>query len=280
MYEIEHAFFTETPKFTSKKPYSKYYLKLHWNDIRRAYDTLFKSLLNDSAISEEENRNLSKALSVKKCIFCDGNLNYIESYNFWGCENYKDGRKHTTFSGYEPTFYQRGVHVNHQWITDLLKKADLNEKVKATDCLEFLLQNGYEDLRIKYGYEATNPSKSWDIAKINSDKLELSALEYLRSKWHTVHYQECIAYKYVGCKESYCIPDFICTNKYEVCIYETKLGYVKDEQLDLYCRLVEFIMNGLNDKRRFDAWYIMPHTDDSNNYFPFGSDTPYPIYYI
>lgn len=280
MYEIERAFFTEKPKFSSKKPHSQYYLKLHWKDIILGYKNLSKKLYIEHHECITYNVKMTECIDKKLCPDCGAQMIYKEGYGFWSCTNWNDGNKHTTFSGLVPRFFNKTVTVHFCWVTDILKQLGINTKIKSTDCLDLLLEQGYEDLRVKYGYEPTNPSNSWDNAKINSDKLELAALDCLKSFWHTVHYQQCIAYTFKGSKENYCIPDFICTNKSLVTIYESKLGYVNDEQVNLYMALMKVVMAGYNDTRRLSACYIMWDTDKIPDERPFQYETEYPILYI
>ncbi|MBO9684945.1 MAG: hypothetical protein J7502_20105, partial [Flavisolibacter sp.] len=107
-----------------------------------------------------EIQKTAEAWQNKNCLVCGAHLKQSNStYGaFWGCPNYKDGRKHTTFSlNYEETIAEREgyarVLIRGNWSIDLIRDLNLPSYVKTSDMLIFLERIGLEDLRYKYGFK-------------------------------------------------------------------------------------------------------------------------------
>jgi len=210
----------------------------------------------------------------KQCAFCGGKLNYVSSYGFWGCENYKTIKgKHMSFSGKEPVIKPR-VQVPRDVLAYVLKACGLIKQIKYKPLWEFIKGTGRKDLRLEYGFTPTETLyNGYEKAKINSLKQEAEALVYLRGIWDIVIPQQCIEYKLSGSARSICFPDFICSNKAEVRIIDAKLFALDDDQLTLYINLIRHIMQSKGDRRPVTGAYIV-YKDD------FGPLTPasnYPL---
>lgn len=273
--EIEYAFLTEKPNFNKGKDYSLHYIELHKEEIIREYNkfiNLYKSQHHENALMHQR---LQQSFANKTCINCGGKLRYIHGYDFWGCVNYLDGKEHRSFSGENPEIKLDRVNVKTTWIIDVMKQSGIRGKVKSNILLNWLQDNGYPDPYQIYGYGKTiDHLNGWAIARERTTKLENAALFYLMDIYPKVLYQQCIAYKLKGKKETFCIPDYIVSNDKEVRIVDAKLQTTNDEQIALYVALVGFIMNGRKDKRKLTGAYIMDEVSDWN------FNTPYEIIYL
>lgn len=84
----------------------------------------------------------------------------------------------------------------------------------------------------------------------------LKAEKYLLKYFDKVLKQKCIIYKEVGKKESFCIPDFICSNESIVTIVDAKIIPANAKKMDLYQQLVRRIMDKKNDRRILNCEHL------------------------
>jgi ssDNA-binding Zn-finger/Zn-ribbon topoisomerase 1 len=259
MYNIEYAHLSTTPPFVKRSNQSESFLEDNKDAILHAYDKLQKSLYEESVLVAQEFNERKKAFEDKKCLVCGGKLRYIKSFQFWGCENYSDTEKHTTFQGEKPVYYNNHVRINVNWLTDIIRECGIEKYVITKDLYNWLIiLNEREDLLLKYtGTPSTKRINGYVGTKIRSDKMELQALEYLKMMYPKVLYQQCITYKLKDKKEMFCIPDFIVSNSKAVLVVDAKLDYTNDKKMDLYVELVKRIMADKSDTRSINGCHVM-----------------------
>ena len=255
---ILSAKLTETPAFIRPQNKSYFYIDQNHKLFQDLYKSKLVDYMNKMSAAKWEYKNKLQAFESKECDHCGGEIRYIEGYEFWGCVNYKAAGPHRSFSGKEPNIWDGIYTVPIQWLTDIIFESGFKGKVKAKELLEFYESCGYEDLRSKYGFSST-----WDqinrYTKTNrrSKEQEEQCLNYLKTRYSKVLYQQCITYQIEGKKETFCIPDFICSDKNSVYVVDAKLSFVEDEKMDLYVSLVKFILNVRKDTRSVFGAHIM-----------------------
>lgn len=254
--ELQYVKLTETPSFVRKRK-----REISDNEkevLLKAYSDYQNKLLESS---KEKIGNYQQKLNLwnSKTCYCGGKLRYITGFDFWGCENYKDkSSSHITFQGKNATVYPISFLVSVNWVTEILQSAGLRGEITPKDCYKFFIQSGLEDLRIKYGFRSTEENMMTFIkAKSRSQEQEDLALSYLQTVYDKVLYQQCITFKEVGKKESFCIPDFIVSSEFEVKIVDAKLDYANDKKMDKYVELISFLMRQKEDLRPVSGAHIM-----------------------
>lgn len=259
MYEIEYARLSPTPSFVRRANDSEPFLEDNAEAILEIYDAFHKECYDDEMKCKEEYNQRKASFESKTCIACGGKLRFISSYEFWGCENYGDGLSHTTFNGKTPIYYNNRVRVGVNWLTDIIRTAGIEKHVKAKDLYNWLvIINQREDLYLKYtGTPSTKRIDGYVKTKIRSHKMEMEALEYLKTKFERVLYQQCITYKLKDKKEIFCIPDFICSKDLDVKVIDAKLDRTDDKKMQLYVELVKWIMRNNGDRRNVDGAHIL-----------------------
>lgn len=258
---IEYAFLSKAPNFSNEHTEQFDFFKYE-DKLISQYQLILKDAENGCKVRMYEYTCDLQAFEKKVCRHCKSDLIYIKSSDFWGCCNYKSGGKHSTFSGLIPQIVNRGGFIKSTWLTDIIKECGLSGKLKAKQLYTFLLRNGFEDLREKFGYGSSlKHIDNFITAKQNSLIQEGLAFDYLKSKFDRVTPQQCITYKLEGEKETFCIPDFICSNRNEVLVVDAKLGAVDNKKMALYtgCLLDIMCVNG--DNRELDGAFIVYKTN-------------------
>lgn len=221
-------------------------------------------------VKKKEIATLEKAWRAKICAVCSSKLRVVdwEFGSFWGCPKFRDGLLHSKFPlNFEEQLAIKKsncyVRVKSYWLTDIMKKLNLPEYVKATDLLQFYNSIGFEDLREKYGYKNTKETIGGRAkAKKESMAEENEITDYLSPFFKKSQKQLGIRYKLVDQKESVAIIDLVVSDDDTVNIVEIKRTVldVVDGQIELYKSLINFIMNTSKDKRRLSAVFIVYST--------------------
>ncbi len=218
---------------------------------------------------QDEIATLSNLWKWKRCKLCNTKLRLRHSdyRDFWGCPNYDNGDGiHTTFSvDYETELSNKRlsckVQIGAEWVTDILKNTDLQEKIKAKELLFFLNQNGYEDLRIKYNYDRTTLDRISGYVKANqaSREEENIVYDYFKKLFEKCERKIQIKYKKPNDKLRRVYLDLIVSNEKAVYIIEIKRGCLdtKEEQISLYFDLVNVLLKSKNDKRKCYATFLV-----------------------
>lgn len=278
MSEITSDFFIEwvklidTPPFVRKQKYTNNISAEDWLKLINEY-TLFDIELKEKAqLCIDSYSKKTTSFNTKTCP-CGGKLRYISSHDFWGCENYKDeSKKHFSFSGHTPNIYSDYFNVSSNWVTDIINKVGLDGKINAKRVFEYFIENGLEDLRLKYKKLPTEKQINSLIETKERSKIqEQKALEYLKTKYEKVVPQQCILFKLTGSKEEFCIPDFICSDKNKVTIVDAKLDYTNDSKMTKYILLVRHILRKNKDDRIVTGAHIMYSYEQQYN------QTAYPV---
>lgn len=257
-YDIEYAKLTATPAFI--RPENKSYLYIDQN--AQLFIDLYNKCEDDYLQNVEANKkkyaDIKRSFETKICN-CGGKIRYVSSYDFWGCEYHKNPGIHNSFSKKEPDFFDGTFSLKDNWLTDIIKESGFKAKVKAKELFEFYESAGMEDLRTKYGFSSTY-ERIVGFIKTNrrSKEQESECYDYLKNKYPKVLQQQCITYKFLSSKkETFCIPDFICSDSNSVFIIDAKLDHANDEKMDLYVALISSIMKDKNDLRPVFGLHII-----------------------
>lgn len=273
--EIEYAYLSKSRPNFNRTP-SKIDILQYEQILIDGYDKFENDIKVQAKKEFEIHSKKLEAFNKKKCLICGASLKLIEYYDpFWGCPNYRDGRKHTTFSK-NPYFNYAGERVGKDWVTDIIKECGLKGKVKAKQAFELFQSLGFEDLRAKYyeGADTNATINSLVATNKNSKEQEWYCNLFLKTIYPTVIEQQLIIYKIKGDKQRMCIPDFICGSEFEVLIADAKLDHIKEEQMDLYTSLISFIMKQKKDDRPVNGMFIL--YDGNINHFK----TKYQIHHL
>lgn len=269
-YDIEYAYLSDTPSFVRKRNYDdakelieKYQDKIfdEYYSLDAAYQQSKKELLDDYNLRQQY-------FQIKKCT-CGGNLRYIERWDFWGCENYRnEGWQHTKLTGKTPIFQLYTPAFSRIWLTDILKEVGIHGTVNTKELYQWLIEeNGYEDLYLKYsGKSSTETFGTYAKTKIRSSNQELDALRYLDTIYNKVIWQQCITYRLRGKKETFCIPDFICSLGQEVHVIDAKLDYCNDDKMHLYVQLVSVVLRSKDDHRKVKGLHVLQHEEVESDF--------------
>jgi hypothetical protein len=232
----------------------------------------------EEACREEYRQRLRELLhkklffDKKTCMECQAKLRLVQSTygEFYGCPNYRDGRKHTTFQGnfeaqFPDNFRAIKVRIPSDWLTEMLKSTLLHPQVAASDLLDFLLAKGYEDLREKYGWTNTKTRISGYVqAKKESSREEQEIHAFLVSFFPKVASQQGIRYKFAGEKERTAILDTIASTTSQVFLIEIKrnVNDIKEDQLTLYQHLLQHILQQVKDTRTVSSLFLIYNTPE------------------
>jgi hypothetical protein len=256
-FDIEYARFSTTPIF-ERTTNDTSILHINKDAILAAYDNIKQHFEQDATDVREYYERERKAFQTKTCAYCSGPIRYIAAFDFWGCANYKSEGQHSRFTGKEPVINLQPVRIRTTWLNDIINACGLAGQVRVKDLYEFLIANGCEDLRLKYGYKPSTENFSGYIkAKQRSKIQEAQAHEKLKEYFEKIVCQQCITYKLKGQPETFCIPDFICGDDFKVVVVDAKLDYVDDEKMELYIALVRHILKQKKDSRNVLGSHIM-----------------------
>lgn len=176
-------------------------------------------------------------------------MRYIKYYNFWGCPNYQDGKRHSTIN--PKSEYKK---VSKDWLTNIISYAGLKGKIKAMNLLNYYTSIGLEDLRVLFEKGGTTEGSINTLPKTNkrSKQQESKCREYLESLYPKVLYQQWIEYKLKSSlKSEKCCPDFICSTDVDVMVCDAKLDPKESDanKMNEYGKLVQWILDQHNDQR-------------------------------
>lgn len=261
-HNIEYARFTRRPSFGPKvKGDDNKYLQENKELLKRLYQGYRASLIEEHNSIVQANEARRDAYKKKKC-YCGGELKLIDGQFgvFWGCSNWRLPTEHARFHGVNPVINDKRVEVKTTWINDIINQAGLKGKVTVKELFQLFTRSGLEDLRMFFGRTSSeNSFNQLIIAKNNSAEQEGLAKSKLASLFPKLVCQQCITYKIIGGKESFCIPDFIAGNDDYVLVADAKLHpmYIDDTKMDLYTSLVSFIMINKDDNRPVVGAHIL-----------------------
>lgn len=276
MSNVEYAYIAQPAQFNYKKTGDRDISAYH-QTLVNGYDEFEQELNRQSHQLRQQYAIENRSFHDKTCMVCDAKLRFISSHGFWGCPNYSDGRKHTTFQDkYEP--HLRHVRVSRDWVTEIIRAAGIQDKVKAKEAMLYFTSIGLPDLREQYGLSNTmGLIDNFVKAKERSLKQERQAEAFLSSIYPTVLSQQTIKYKLYNQPETFCIPDFICSSEFEVMIVDAKLDVINNEQMDLYTSLIKFMMDKKGDDRPVNGGFILY---DYTTHITYQPNTKYQIFKI
>lgn len=232
-------------------------------EVFNLYQEYEQRSLNKYEERLKEIQKTAEAWQNKNCLICGAKLRKVSSTygTFWGCPNFSDGRKHTTFPvNYQETLATLEEHarvlVRANWSADIIRDLDLPSFVKASDMLIFLERIGLEDLRYKYGYKKSMETIGGYVLAKKEPRNEQKEIEsFLKTIFPKLASQVGIQYKIQGEEERVRVIDLIASDHHAVYILEIKKQslQIKEDQLALYLALLQFIKNEKNDARNYRA---------------------------
>jgi hypothetical protein len=252
----------DRPKFSSKRAGFNPIIEANADSLVDLYYAFKTNIIKDFDNRRVAYRKRKECFDNKTCETCGSKLRRVPGYGFYGCPNYQDGQKHSTFNS-EFAPYEVKVSVDKNWLTEILLQAGLHGSAKAKELLVFYQDREMKDLRTEFGFEPTDKMINTLVeAKARSAKQEKAATEFLSNRFEKVAAQQCIFYQLEGAQEKFCIPDFICSNSQSVWVIDAKLDYTNDTKMDLYTALIRFIMAGRGDKREIRSAHVMYQSEN------------------
>lgn len=253
--------------YESKKNVLNNILKYKENLI----DGYFKYEEEQINVFKEKRKELLRSIELwnKKECNCGQKLKVINSTNgdFWGCTNFNNKSfKHKTFSltfvpYYKDNLDKLKVRIDSHWASKIITSCNLKNQVKAKDLIEFYINSGFDDLRVKYNYEKTSIESisGFVNGKRNSSKEEKEIQKYFSQKYDKCLSQIGIKYKLINCDEKIVILDLILSDKNNIYLLEIKRYplEIKEEQLNLYFNLLKHILSDKKDKRSLKAVFLI-----------------------
>jgi hypothetical protein len=261
--------------YKQKNQKSFEYLEIIKDNIFSQYEIIYQSVLDNYISQIKHYDDKVKAWENKCCLGCKSKLRYIEEYSFWGCPNYLDKSViHSTFNKNQLFHFEQSNikhRVNTHWATDIKKALNISQNISATNILDFLELNGYEDLRIRFNYKPTKESIAGFVnGNLESKKEEKEIFAKLSSfNFDKIHKQYYIKYKLADDKERIAILDVLISNDDKVYIVEIKRGLydIKEEQLQLYHNLITFILNEKKDNRKLISFFCISNKSEYDSIY-------------
>jgi hypothetical protein len=244
------------------------------NKLVAQYEKVDQNIFDNYKKDVKEYYDKLKAWETKTCQGCKSKLNKINGDfgAFWGCPNFRNNEViHSKFSLNQEEYLTSQKNnikprIHKDWATDIKKELQLPNYITATNIIDFLEYNGYEDLRAKYNYKATKESISGFVnANKDSKKEEKEVYEKLEQKnFKKLHKQYYIKYKKTNESEKVAILDILLSNENKVYIIEIKrfLMYANDEQLDLYYNLISHILGEKKDNREVKPLFCISNKEE------------------
>lgn len=254
--DIEYARFSEKKIFNHSTRESQ--VEKYSDRLVVEYEKYAKSIVDTYQEDLKEYRHKMESHKKMQCI-CGHPMRFVKDFDFWGCVDYRNKSvKHVTYQSTKVEYYPPKYHVRLGWLPEIITAAGLKGIVKAKEFYQWLIENGYEDLRMVFEHRSSESTFSGYIkANKNSKSQEKECLDYLRSRYPKVTYQQSITYKLSGSKESFCIPDFICSDPNKIMVVDAKLDFPDDDKMDLYVALVRHIAKLKKDERWVMGAHIM-----------------------
>lgn len=258
-------------RYIDKKIEALQYIENNKDELIDAYFKYDKNIANSKKENNEKLNRRMECVKSKIC-YCGTHLKKI-NYNgsfFWGCPNYKDGKKHTTLSNddekeLQDIEYHKNNHKYHcetHWISDIKKMLQWPNYVQPKLIYQFLMENGFDDLRIKYGYGKKTIENIMTYEYVNKvcKNEEIDIKDKLKIIYPKVSYQIGIVYKVMGESEKRCFLDLVASDKNQVNIIEVKTScwYINVKKLNMYKELLKYIMKlELCDERMLTASFLV-----------------------
>ena len=247
------------------------YLKKREENILQVYDEISEKYKQEYYRRQKESLAYKKAFEQKKCI-CGGNVKYIDSHDFYGCDRYKgDNTRHFNFFGKEHLaeyYINREFRPNaNSWVSDVRNIADISKSVTTGALWMFLTESGCDDLSLIWNNRPTEDTVNrFKGAKKRSVNFEAQAFKLLKEIHPNdkIKSQQGIKYKYFDSQHKYAICDFIVISDDTVYIYECKLNdmYKDEVQKETYIDLVSYIIKDRSSDRKLVFKYLWLNDDN------------------
>lgn len=260
-----------------QKSDSKIHLEQNRERIFSEYETYENALKTKYYEQVKEWGQKKDEWKSKKCSGCQSPLRLVNGPygQFWGCPNYRNEGQHDNYPiDFEARHSERWqylhVRVEPHWCTTLIKNLNLSGKITASDLLEFLLENGYEDLREKYNYGSTTQSiSSFITAKKKSSAEEKVINDYISAIFPKASHQLAISYKLEGQLETIAIIDIVAADDKNIYIIEIKRGVIDivPHQLALYHYLLNHILMKEKDNRNCTSLFVISNRNEADRFF-------------
>src|SRR5690606_12467097 len=241
---------------------SREYLEKNKKKILSSYEELKSKFFDIQKQILKEKERYIFAYNNDKCI-CGGNIKYIESHGFYGCDNYSKNERHFNFIGKEHLVehYTRDRHINtNGWIVSIKDMSGLQKSIRNSSIFKFLIDNGKDDITLLFeGKSSEDQLNKFKNANKRAKGFEKEAEEFLRSKYKNVYPQQAFKYKKYGSSEKYAILDFLVTTDEKYIIYECKLDSVYEDEIQKqnYIDIVSFLMKEKGNNKQLEFKYLI-----------------------
>jgi hypothetical protein len=260
-------------KNKDKNDISEKYLEEHIHELLDAAHSYEQKVIKE--FRERKTLALKEKIAWQKknCMHCSAPLKLVHGDygDFYGCPNYRNGGEHSKFSTNSEEVESRlnyrifnsKAKINAHWLTDLKVNLKMPSFVPANLILTSLKANGFDDLRLKFGYKATIESiSSYPTAKKLSAIEEKEITDFFSVYFPKVVFQQGIRYKRKNEAEKKRFIDLIVSDEKNVNIIEIKRDILSlnHEQLSLYFDLIQYIRKRNNDHRRLQSLFVVSNS--------------------
>lgn len=210
----------------------------------------------DRAIQIQENNRVFEEIKsgVEHFCPCGGKIRYIQSFNFCGCENYKNKLiYHKTYNlmEYDPET-PLNIEIGKMYLTEFKKKYRISAMTSII--YKTLKANGVEllcHIEDDYFQVARN-------ASLDSSTEEAIIMETLNSKFSKVYHQQGMVL-FDGKKYFTRIPDYICIGDQFIYVIDAKkaLRNIDERQLQEYHDGVQLIGRKAGMRQQVISFFIL-----------------------
>lgn len=153
------------------------------------YDNYLRELQETEKAEKQSIEQMIELFEHKKC-YCGGKLRYISTYDFWGCENYKDtSQKHLTINNenyWKEAAENYRLSVPAHWLSHIIDRANLRNNVTSKRLLEFYLEIDQKEAELKAlkdRYQSAWENKQRGLLAVTEDgeELQLPTVSYRKS---------------------------------------------------------------------------------------------------
>jgi hypothetical protein len=254
-------------KEDDKKKFTNEWLANNKDHFLKCYDDFpndyRQDKLNKAQRQYEDKILIYEEAKYMKCV-CgyDNQVITGPDWEFIGCKNYRDNSYYHTkiYKPHLPSNKNMNIEMSSIFMDHLKILNNLPNALKVSILYDFVKMNNRE----LYAVDLRTIAKS----KTDSERREEMVKEILMTKFNKVNSQKHIYYKLENSsKETYCIPDFICSNNNSIYIIEQKkgAGNINTQQTELYKACVEYICKVHKITLPIKIAYIVEFEDEYMN---------------
>ena len=225
-----------------------YLIELHLKRIESYEQNVIDVNENNKTLDEIKN-------GVIKYCKCGGIINFIESHNFAGCENYRNKSIRHDYYNYKQ-YFQRNedtIIVGKNYLNEFKKRYKIPAMV--SHIFKTLKTHGCTILNEELTEEYYNTAKN---NSFESKSQEAIVKGILQNKFKKVYFQQAIKI-FDGKIWTTKIPDYICINDHSIYVFDAKLKVtgINEMQLALYHEAIKIIAKKSNIDKPVKSFFII-----------------------